>query len=258
MGSLSKPEADARQPWVPFLSLAGLLAGWSLLALAGGDRELLPAPWQVAPLAVQELASGELLRHLGATLARVLLAFVVAMSIGSAIGVIMGRSRRADRWLDPWLIFFLNLPALVTIVLCYLWIGLNEAAAILAVALNKIPTVVVTVREGARALDPALEDMARVSRMDRGARLRHIIVPQLAPFFASAGRSGISLIWKIVLVVEFLGRGNGVGFQIHLYFQLFDVGMILVYALSFIAVMLAIETFVLRPWEARAARWRRI
>ncbi|WP_299392825.1 ABC transporter permease [Pelagibius sp.] len=258
MGSLSKPEADTRHPWVPLLSLAGLLAGWSLLALAGGDPALLPAPWQVAPLAVRELASGELLRHLGATLARVVLAFVVAMSIGSAIGMFMGRSRRADRWLDPWLIFFLNLPALVTIVLCYLWIGLNEAAAILAVALNKIPTVVVTIREGARAFDPALEDMARVFRMDRGARLRHVVVPQLAPFFASAGRSGISLIWKIVLVVEFLGRGNGVGFQIHLYFQLFDVGMILVYALSFIAVMLAIETFVLRPWEARAARWRRM
>ena len=205
MGSLSKPEADARQPWVPLLSLAGLLAGWSLLALAGSDPELLPAPWQIAPLAVQELASGELLRHLGATLARVVLAFVVAMSIGSAIGMIMGRSRRADRWLDPWLIFFLNLPALVTIVLCYLWIGLNEVAAILAVALNKIPTVVVTVREGARALDPALEDMARVFRMDRGARLRHVIVPQLAPFFASAGRSGISLIWKIVLVVGVSG-----------------------------------------------------
>ena len=63
---------------------------------------------------------------------------------------------------------FLNLPALVLIVLCYLWIGLNETAAIIAVALNKIPIVTAMVREGARALDPALDAMARVFRMSPG------------------------------------------------------------------------------------------
>ena len=68
--------------------------------------------------------------------------------------------------------------------------------------------------------------------------------------------SGVAVIWKIVLVVEFLGRSNGVGFQIHLYFQLFDVAMVLVYAFSFIAVMLAVEWLVLQPWERRVRRWR--
>jgi NitT/TauT family transport system permease protein len=169
----------------------------------------------------------------------------------------MGRSRATDRWLDPWLIVFLNLPALVTIVLCYLWIGLNEVAAVTAVAINKIPTVVVTIREGTRALDRQLDDVASVFRMSRWARFRHIVLPQLGPYLASAGRSGVSLIWKIVLVVDFLGRSDGIGFKIHLYFQLFDVGMVLAYALSFVVVMLAIEGLLLRPWEARATRWRR-
>ena len=67
------------------------------------------------------------------------------------------------------------------------------------------------------------------------------MLPQLAPIIAAAARGGIALIWKIVLVVEFLGRSNGIGFKIHLYFQLFDVAMVLVYALSFVAVMLLIE-----------------
>ncbi len=47
----------------------------------------------------------------------------------------------------------LNIPALVTIILCYIWCGLTEVAAIVAVAVNKIPNTVVTVREGARAVD---------------------------------------------------------------------------------------------------------
>ena len=64
-------------------------------------------------------------------------------------------------------------------------------------------------------------------------------------------------IWKIVLVVEFLGRSNGVGFKIHLLFSSFDVAGVLAWALAFVGVMLAIDLFVLRPWERRANRWRR-
>ncbi len=167
-----------------------------------------------------------------------------------------GRYRAVDRWLDPWLVVFLNLPALVLIVLCYLWIGLNETAAIAAVTLNKVPNVVTVVREGARALDPELNAMARVYRMSTAARLHHVVLPQLAPYIAAAARGGIALIWKIVLVVEFLGRSTGIGFKIHLYFQLFDVRMVLVYALSFVAVMLVVEMALLQPWERRVRRWR--
>ena len=251
----SQSEDTSRIP-VAVLSVAGLILGWSILAFAKSDPSVLPGPWIVAPLIATEAVSGELFHHLGATLARVAVAFVIAMSVGIAFGLFMGRSARADRWLDPWLIAFLNLPALVTIVLCYLWIGLNEVAAVTAVALNKIPAVTVTIREGARTLDPQLDDMAHVFRLDRWTRLRHVLLPQLAPYLASAGRSGVALIWKIVLVVEFLGRGEGIGFRFHLYFQLFDVAMVLTYALSFIVVMLIIESFVLRPWEAQTSRWR--
>ncbi len=74
-------------------------------------------------------------------------------------------------------------------------------------------------------------------------RLRHVIMPQLAPFNCRSGRSGLSLVWKIVLIVELLGRSNGVGFEIGVAFQLFDVTRILAYALAFVAVMLLIETF---------------
>ncbi|CAN0492219.1 MAG: ABC transporter permease [Mameliella sp.] len=240
----------------PILSIIGLFLLWILCATLTADPSVLPQPWSLFPPAAREIGSGELPFHLGATLLRVIWAFALAMTIGIALGLVMGRSESLNRWLDPWLVIFLNLPALVLIVLCYLWIGLNETAAILAVTLNKIPNVATVIREGARALDPDLDAMARVYRMSWLARMRHVTLPQLAPFITAAARSGVAVIWKIVLVVEFLGRSNGVGFQIHLYFQLFDVAMVLVYALSFIAVMLAVEWLVLQPWERRIRRWR--
>ena len=241
---------------VTALSMAGLALVWIVAAWLGDDPHVLPQPWALIGPFAREVASGELPFHLGATLVRVLWAFGLAMLAGGLLGLVMGRFEAVNRWLDPWLVVFLNLPALVLIVLCYLWIGLNETAAILAVVFNKIPNVATVIREGARALDPELDAMARVYRMSGWTRFRHVILPQLAPFITAAARGGIAVIWKIVLVVEFLGRSSGVGFQIHLYFQLFDVGMVLVYAFSFIAVMLLVEWLLLQPWERRASRWR--
>lgn len=242
--------------FIPFLSLIGLLALWVLAAVMTDDAQILPSPWQLIPLLRQELASGALLTHLFATLVRVMWAFALAMTLGTALGLVMGRMARVNAWLDPWLVVFLNLPALVLIVLCYLWIGLTEAAAIIAVTLNKVPNVAVVIREGTRALDPNLDAMAKVYRMQWRTRMAHVVFPQLAPFLAAAARSGVAVIWKIVLVVEFLGRSSGIGFQIHLYFQLFDVAMVLVYAFSFICVMLLVEWFMLQPFERRSRRWR--
>src|SRR6185437_8984132 len=203
------------------LSVAIFVISWWIASIYLGSAKL-PAPPEVLAAILTEAKSGALFVNLGATLARVALSFVVAMTLGTAIGYWMGRVRLADRLGDPWLILLLNLPALVVIVLAYIWAGLTEAAAIVAIAINKLPTAVVTLREGTRALDPALDEMAAVFAFPRGKAFRHVVLPQLAPYIAAAARSGLALIWKIVLVAEYLGRPNGVGFEIGVAFQLFD------------------------------------
>jgi len=248
--------ADPSRPLWTALSLTLLVLGWAAIAAVLQSRYL-PSPAEVARLFLIELTTGDLLRNVAITLARVAAAALIAFLIGTAIGIFLGRHRDADRFFDSWLIFFLNVPALITIVLCYLWIGLDEVAAITAVALNKIPNVAVTLREGARALDPQYDEMANVFRFDRLKRLRHVLLPQLEPYLAAAARSGLALIWKIVLVVELIGRSSGVGFEIELNFQNFEIGKIFVYALAFMAVIQAIDLAVLQPWERRATRWRR-
>lgn len=244
-----------RGPWVSILSVAGFLLVWFVAAEIAQSR-LLPGPVAVLDYIYQETVHGDLLIELGITLWRVVASFFVAMVIGSVIGLAMGQLPGLNRALDPWLIVLLNLPALVIIILAYVWFGLNEAAAIGAVALNKIPNVVVTLREGARSLDPSLDEMARAYRMSPWSKFRNVTLPQLQPYFAAASRSGISLIWKIVLVVELLGRPNGVGFELHLNFQLFNVTAILGYTLAFVAVMLAIEYLLVQPLERYSTRWR--
>lgn len=245
----------ARGPWVSILSVIGFVLIWYVAAEIAQSR-LLPGPVAVVNYVIQESLHGDLVFQLGITLWRVIASFVVAMIIGSVLGLVMGQMPAVNRALDPWLIVLLNLPALVIIILAYVWFGLNEAAAIGAVALNKIPNVIVTLREGARALDPGLDEMARAYRMTPWSKFRNVTLPQLQPYFAAASRSGLSLIWKIVLVVELLGRPNGVGFELHLNFQLFNVTAILGYTLAFVAVMLTIEYLLVQPLERHTTRWR--
>nr|WP_294513949.1 ABC transporter permease subunit [uncultured Rhodopila sp.] len=238
------------------LSLLGFIAIWWLGSYLSANPNLLPGPQRVALFAWHEIVTGALPAAFAATLARVIVAFILAMLGGGALGYITGRSARANAWVDPWVVIGLNLPVLVVIVLAYIWIGLNDAAAVLAVVLAKAPTVVVTVREGARALDPGLAEMAQAFHLPQWRRLRHVVLPQLLPYIAAAGRSGLSITWKIVLLVELLGRPSGVGYVLNLFFQNFNVTGILAYGLAFAGLMLLFEAAVLQPLERRATAWR--
>lgn len=237
------------------LSLPLFAAVWQVGAMAAESRAL-PGPLAVAQALAEGVSTGALPYHLGATLARVAASFLLAMVIGTAIGIALAHKRRLDELFDSWLVIGLNVPALVTIILCYVWFGLNEAAAVLAVTLNKVPTVAVLIREGARAVDPELMQVAHGFRLGRRRRFFRVYLPQLYPHLIAAGRSGLALVWKIVLVVELLGRSNGVGFQLGVFFQLFEIASILAYTLAFTVVILAAEMALLRPFERRLTRWR--
>jgi len=242
--------------FLSILSLLAFLAIWQGLAVYLNSNTL-PTPGAVAKVFWQDCLSGQLPFHLGITLLRLVVSFTIAMLLGCAIGIVLGRNKKLDAFFDNWLVIFLNIPALVTIILCYVWFGLVESAAILAVVINKLPNVIVTIREGTRTLDQDLLDMARCYRFGKRKTLVHVIWPQLHPFVMGTTRSGLALIWKIILVVELLGRSNGMGYQLHLFFQLFDVASILAYTIAFVAVIQLIELLILKPLDKKAIRWRR-
>ena len=237
------------------ISFILLIVIWALAAIIVSDRTL-PGPLIVVNIFIDEIVNGELLKHLGITLYRVTISFFLAMSIGTLLGIIMGSKRNINLVLDGWNLLFLNIPALVTIILCYVWFGLTDIAAIIAVSLNKIPNVIVTVREGALAVDRNLLEVAKVFKVGPKKTFFKFFLPQLYPYIMAAARGGIALIWKIVLVVELLGRSDGVGFKLHEFFQFFDIASILAYTLAFVAVMVFVEYCIVTPIERKFTNWR--
>ncbi len=218
--------------------------------------DLLPGPNEVMQKIVDESETNELIFHTSITLKRVVLSFIFAMLIGTFIGIYMGRNEKLNVFLDDWLILGLNVPALVIIILCYVWFGLNEVAAILAVALNKIPMVAVIMREGSRSIEKDYVDVAKFYKISGKKFFFKVILPQLFPYLLSSARSGLSLIWKIVLVVELLGRSNGVGFKLFGFFQFFDISGILAYTLVFVLLIILVEFLLVKPFENKISMWR--
>ena len=117
-------------------SLLVLLVVWEATARLAHSR-LFPSPASVLTALADEALHGELLHDLGATLTRVAVAFTLAMSVGTAVGIAMARFRAIDTLLDSGVVLLLNLPALVVAVLLYIWLGLTEAAAMGAVTLAR-------------------------------------------------------------------------------------------------------------------------
>ncbi len=237
------------------ISLAGFVVLWGTVsALLRSDN--LPTPWSVAAFIVEDLRHGDMAFQIGMTLWRATAAFFIAMIVGCASGLLFGRSKRTDEALMPWLLVLMNTPVIVIAFLCYIWFRTTEPTAILAVVLSKFPNNTVIIRDGVRAFDPGLDDLGTVYRLSWLTRFRRILVPQAMPFIVAAARSGIGLVWKIVLVIELFGLSSGVGFEIYTYFGLGDVRKIIGYSVAFSLVMLAVEILALQPLDDYARRWR--
>jgi len=116
--------------------------------------------------------------------------------------------------------------------------------------------VAVIMREGSRAIEQDYLDVAKFYKISKGKMFFKVILPQLYPFLLSSARSGLSLIWKIVLVVELLGRSNGVGFKLYGFFQFFDISGILAYTLAFVILIIFVEFILIRPFERKISIWK--
>ena len=237
------------------LSIFLLFAVWFVLSSIL-NLETLPSPVKVFLKLKKDLLNGDILYHLSITLYRVLVSFLLAMFIGIILGIWMGNNKKINNLLDSWNIIFLNIPALVLIILSYVWFGLTELAAIIAVSLNKIPNVIVTIREGAKAVNTQILEVAEIYKVNKIKKFFLFYLPQLYPYLIASARGGISLIWKIVLVVELLGRSNGIGFKLHEFFQFFDITSILAYTFAFVIIMITIENFFFVPLDKMANKWR--
>jgi NitT/TauT family transport system permease protein len=228
---------------------------WQLLALLL-PSSIVPGPVETSVVLWQNLTEGDVLPHLWITLLRIFGGLALAMAIAVPVGVLMGIHRAAERILDVWVMVAMTIPSLCYALVCFIWLGLNEFAAIVAIALTAAPSIAINVWEGVKGIDIKLVQMARAYEADRPLILTRVLLPQLMPYIMASLRFGLGIIWKITVFVELIGRPDGVGFKLFYWYQLADMKQVLAWTLLFTLVMLLIEVVALKQIERRLFAWR--
>jgi NitT/TauT family transport system permease protein len=237
------------------LSIASLIVAWLILALVFPPT-IVPGPIPVVKAMARNIASGQAFYHLYKTLLRVAFGLILTMLLGIGSGTIMGLSRKGEVFLDSWIMVGLTVPAIVYSIVCLLWFGLNELAAIIAIGIAAFPAVSISIWQGIKAMDMQLVSMGQAFHLSKNAIIRKIIFPQLLPHILASMRYALGICWKICTTVELIGMSSGVGFQLNYWFGLFSMSQVFAWTLLFLLVMFAIEYLLFKPIEQRLTRWR--
>jgi NitT/TauT family transport system permease protein len=237
------------------LSIGSLLVAWLVLSTMF-PPSIVPGPFAVVKAMVDNISSGDAFYHLYKTLLRVGFGLILTMTLGIVVGAIMGLSRKGELFLDPWVMVGLTVPAIVYSIICLLWFGLNDLAAIVAIGIAAFPTVSISIWQGIKGMDTQLVGMGQAFHLTRRAILRKIIFPQLLPHILASMRYALGICWKICTTVELIGMSSGVGYQLNYWFGLFSMAQVFAWTLLFLLVMFAIEYLLFKPIEQRLTRWR--
>lgn len=238
------------------LSAALLILLWQLVSMRVGSN-VLPRPIQSVAAIGEAIEAGYLWSDMRITAIRIAGAFALALGLAVTFGVTLGSSKLASKLFGNWVTIAASIPSLLYIVIAYLWVGLNDRAAIIGAALVVLPTITFNIWQGMKSLDPELSEMSRAFGVSRRTTVTRVMLPQTLPFIFAASRLGLALTWKIMIFVELLGRSSGVGYRIQFWYNLFDMERVLAAAIPFILVMLTLEFAVLRPLERYLFRWQR-
>jgi NitT/TauT family transport system permease protein len=186
----------------PFLVLG---AAWEIAAHAGiFPARLFPTLEEIAAAFWRLTVAGILPRHVAETLLRLFAGFALAAAAGAAIGIAMGRSKRAEDILLPLVSIGAPIPGIAYAPLFMLWFGLGNFSAVLLVGFVSAFPIIFNTWTGVKAVKEIWVRSAQVMGADQQRLFRHVILPGALPHIFNGMRLGLAQAWRILVVVELL------------------------------------------------------
>jgi NitT/TauT family transport system permease protein len=251
----------SRRPWaarlhLPTLALLLVIAvAWSLLSRRYGAY-VLPSPNQVVGGLGAVLGSGDLWKHTGASLYRILIGFGGAVLISLLVGLAAFLSRMARGVVHDLLAILNSTSVFVWIVLSLIWFGLSNWAPIFTTFMITLPVVASNIVEGVANVDRRLLEMGDVYRLGGREKFTAIVVPSTLPYLVAGMRVGFGLALKVSVVAEIFGVTTGIGYIMNYSREILATQMVFAWAVVMILVMMVTDKVVFDGLSRRVARWR--
>jgi NitT/TauT family transport system permease protein len=220
----------------PILALA-LLLGWEALArLQMIPVAFFPAPTVILATLGRLTGNGDLPRHLGATLSRLLLALVWGGGAGLVLGMGMGYSTRLRAVLDPFVAALHPVPKLSLLPLIMLIFGIGWFSKALVVAVSTFFPMVINTMVGVRQIDPDYFDVAKVYGASRWRIFRRVVLPGSLPQVLAGARMSMNRALGATIGLELITADNGLGAMLFFAWQTLRTEQI--YATLFVIALL--------------------
>ena len=200
----------------PVVGLAlpvGLAVAWEIIVRLGfSDGRLVPPPSRIYQEFAELAQSGELLRHVIATLLRVTAGFGFGIVAGTLLGAIAGYSALVRRVIDPTLQGLRAVPSIAWIPLFILWLGIFETSKVALIAVGVFFPIYLGVMGAVLSVDRKIVEVGRAFRLSGAAMVRRILLPAVLPAYVVSIRAGLGLGWMFVIAAEFMGASEGLGY----------------------------------------------
>ncbi len=246
------------RPVLGLLLPVGLALIWEIAVRLGlSDGRLVPPPSTIYETLADLARTGELQRHVAATLLRVAAGFAMGTAAGTVLGAIAGYSGVVRGLIDPTLQGLRAVPSIAWIPLFILWLGIFETSKIALIAVGVFFPVYLGVMGAIVAVDRKIVEVGRVFRLSGVAMIRRILLPAVLPSYVVSLRAGLGLGWMFVIAAEFMGASEGLGYLLIDGQQLGKPAEIVAAILAF-AVLGKITDWIVVITTAPLLRWQDI
>ena len=236
-----------RDLWPIVAGAVVFLLGWKLVVVLGGyPIYILPGPEVVGARLVRAWGDGTMEPQAVVTLEEILVGFAVGAILAVGTGLLLARSRLAERLLSPYLVAAQATPILALAPLIALWFGTGLLSKVVICALIVFFPVAVATMVGIRTVDAGLLEMGRAFRATRWQVLTRLEVPAALPSILGGLRVGITLAVIGAVIGEWAGGDAGLGVLINVARgSLFDIPLMFATLVSLGAIGVALYLIVL-------------
>ncbi|GGT18193.1 ABC transporter permease [Streptomyces purpureus] len=245
----------------PLLAVALVLVVWQLLVTAKVTDEFkLPPPAAVWDSLSTMWLEGTLFDVLWTSVSRALLGFLMALAIGTPLGLLVARVKFVRAALGPILSGLQSLPSVAWVAPAVLWIGLNDSMMYAVILLGAVPSIANGLVAGVDQVPPLFLRAGRTLGASGLKGAWHIVMPAALPGYLAGLKQGWAFSWRSLMAAEIIASspelGLGLGQLLENGRNNIDMPGIFLAIILILIVGIAIDLLIFSPLERAVLRGR--
>jgi NitT/TauT family transport system permease protein len=199
---------------LPPVALIAILLGAWWIAIVKSENAIFPTPWEVV-LGIRELLTdGTLWEHIGSSLLRVGLGFLIAVTFAVPLGLWMGRVSAVYTTLNPVFQILRPISPIAWIPIAILWFGVGNASPIFLIFIASVFPMIVQTATGVHTIEQRYLNAAENFGVSRGKLFRQVVFPAALPQIIVGMRISLGVAWLVVVAAEMIALRSGLGYLI--------------------------------------------